>query len=189
VATELEPSRLRRARGLPGEHALASRLELRAGDGLDPLRVSDRIEVLILAGLGGPTIRRILAPARIRELGIERLVLDPRTGAGEVRSWIRKLEFGIVDERVVRERGTYFTLLAAEARRADAQTPPGLPDADVLEAGPILLARRCPLAREYWRRDLARLEEILRRPGSGPAWEAARARRATAQRVLAWFDA
>jgi len=189
IATEFDDERLGRARGLPAAHPWAARLELRAGDGLAPLTAADGVDLLILAGLGGPAICRILNAARLEALGIERILVDPRTEAAAVRAHLQALAFGIEDERVVAERGRYFTLILARARSGPpVAPPPGLSARDQLEAGPLLLKRRCPVARELWRADLARLERILSRPGSGPTRAAATARWEAAQRILGWLD-
>jgi tRNA (adenine22-N1)-methyltransferase len=188
IATELDGGRLRRAHGLPPTHPSSCRLELRAGDGLAPLAPADGVEVLVLAGLGGPAICRILDGARVAELGIGRILLDSRTELAAVREKLMALSFGIEDERVVTERGRYFTLILGRVGVANGTVPAGLSERDRLEAGPLLLAQRCPVARELWRADLSRLERILARPGSGPAREAALARRAAALRILGWLD-
>src|SRR6476661_1445037 len=56
VATERDARRLRSVLGDPEE----PRLSLRHGDGLDPLLPEERLDVVVLAGLGGPSIARIL---------------------------------------------------------------------------------------------------------------------------------
>jgi len=188
IATERDPERLARAFGLPAAHPWSSRLELRAGSGLEPLHRSDGVDVLVLAGLGGATIRRILSPERLASLGVRRLVLDPRSELGRVRACVSELGFGIVDETVIRERERFFTVMAAESAVAGARAPLGLRAQDVLEAGPVLLSRRDPLAREYWSAELLRLQGILATARSGPGRAAALVRRATAARVLSALE-
>jgi tRNA A22 N-methylase len=85
-----------------------------------------------------------------------------------------------VDEALVAERGRIFTILSAEEGRGTSAQHPQLRPEDVDEIGPCILARRDPLAREQWLRELGRLEEIVAQTPS----ERALRRLATARRAV-----
>jgi tRNA (adenine22-N1)-methyltransferase len=189
VATEAGPRGLRRLRDCLGEHGLGARLQLRCGDGLAPLRPEDGLDVVVLAGLGGGSIVRILSSPRRAGLGIRRYVLQPATGAAQVRRWLCAHGLGRMDERLVEVRGRFHPVIAAEDGAA-LPLPPDLPDLDeddVLEAGAPLLARRDPALVPYWRATLRRQRVILSEatPGRGRS-EALRVA-GVAERVLAWL--
>lgn len=186
VVTERTPARLRRLAERLGDHGLGARLALRCGDGLAPLRPEDRLDVLVLAGLGGSTIVRILSRGHRGHLGIRRCVLQPATDAAWVRRWLRDHGLGRMDERLVEVRGRFHSVIAAEAGAA-LPLPPDLDEDDVLEAGAPLLARRDPALVPYWRAALRRQRLILKdaTPGRGRS-EALRVA-GVAERVLAWL--
>jgi tRNA (adenine22-N1)-methyltransferase len=115
VATERTEPRLASARRLAAKHGLAG-LDLRAGEGLEPLRAEDLLEVLVLAGMGGRSIRRILEPARLAALGPPRLVLQPQTCRDEVRRHLDEIGFLLDGERVVEDRGRRYVVLSASPR-------------------------------------------------------------------------
>lgn len=172
VATERDERRLGSVLRYPG-------LELRHGDGLAPLLPSDRLDVVVIAGLGGPSIARILDSPRRKALGIRRLVLQPQTGAADLR---RRL--ALVDERLALAGGRFYPVLAAEPGERSHDVA-GLDPEDLLEAGPCLVLRRDPLLRPMWEKEEARLVSILGRARPGRGRSAAEARLALARRVLA----
>jgi tRNA (adenine22-N1)-methyltransferase len=115
VATERSVARLDPARRLAAKHGLAG-LDLRAGFGLEPLRAEDRLDVLVLAGMGGRTMRRILDPPRLAALGLPRLVLQPQTCLEEVRRSLDEAGFVLEVDRAVEDRGRRYVVLSAAPR-------------------------------------------------------------------------
>jgi len=185
VATERRERQLARIRRPPAEDPLASRLVLRSGDGLRPLRPDDRLDVVVLAGMGARTIVRILDdPCRVG-LRVRRLVIQPQSEIARLRRWLASRELRIVDETLVRDRGHYYVALAAESGPGGACAGhPHLNEEDLFEVGPCLLASRDPLVRRYWRVRRRREERVLLRArGAGRA--AATRRRDLACKVLA----
>ena len=63
IATELRSGPFQSALRQVAEHKLESNIDLRLGDGLTVLKPAEA-GVLVLAGMGGNTIREILAPPR-----------------------------------------------------------------------------------------------------------------------------
>jgi tRNA (adenine22-N1)-methyltransferase len=184
VATEATPTRLARLAIRLAEHGHGERLALRWGDGLAPLWPSDRLDVLVLAGLGGPSIVRILADPRREELGVRRFVLQPTTDAGPLRRWLTAQGLATMDERLARVRGRFHVVIAAE-RGAGLPRWPGLGEDDVTEVGPALLARRDPWLLPYWRATLDRQRAILAGASPGRGRDEALRLQGVAERVLA----
>lgn len=183
VATELIPARLSRSRGLPPGHPLAERLDFRHGDGLSVLDPGDRIEVLTLTGLGARTILKILEGDQLPRLGVRRVVLQPQSQWAELRRGLVPYGLGIVAETLVKERGRYYVVIAAEPGAAPLLPASGLAADELHEAGPGLIAAGGPVVRQYWLGQRDHHERVLLRArGKGRA-EALR-RRNLAARVL-----
>src|SRR5262245_60307655 len=71
-------------------------LSLRLGDGLVPLRPDDEVDTVVVAGLGGKAIARILA-GRPRGLPVVRFLLQPQTEAAVLRESLPSSGLRLVD--------------------------------------------------------------------------------------------
>ena len=185
IATERTPLLLREVHTFPASHRLAGSLELRAGDGLAALQPDDRVDVVVTAGLGGPTILGMLERSPMPCSTFTRLVFQPQTEPARLRRGLIELGLAIVAERLVQENGRYYLALAAEPQ-AEARLPawPGLEPEDVLAAGPCLLREGHPLLVPYWGQQIQRLERILEHAGRGSGLRTVQSRLELARRVL-----
>jgi tRNA A22 N-methylase len=95
---------------LAREHARGLPIEVRQGDGLAAIDESEAQGVLLIAGVGGPTIEKILSsPLAAR---FEHWVLGPQTLVPSVIAFVERAGRTVV-ERTVVERGRRYVLLAA----------------------------------------------------------------------------
>lgn len=184
LATEKDEARLRRAARPPADAPWARRLAYRAGDGLRAIRPADAVDTIVLAGLGGRTIVRLLGELPGARLAPRRLVLQPRTEEALVRGWLSAHGWALVRETLAAERGRLHTTLAAE-RGDDAglYRHPELYRGDLLEAGPLLVRSRPDGLDRHWRAQRDRWAAIAA-GASGPAAGRARAGLARAERIL-----
>jgi tRNA A22 N-methylase len=90
------------ARGLP--------IEVRHGDGLAAISEHEARGALLVAGVGGPTIEKILSSPLAGRF--DRWILGPQTLVDGVRSFVERAERRL-EERVVVDRGRRYVLLAA----------------------------------------------------------------------------
>ena len=187
VATEFGAGPARRLRDGVLETAEAGRIDLRTGRGLDPLLSDDRIDVLVLSGMGGATMLEILERPRLDALGIQRLVLQPQSGWARVRAGLDELGRSVTDERLVRDRGRLYTVIRAGGGRP---LPPqgGFSPGEWYELGPCWHRDGEPLAVEYW---TGRLENTRHRHerARGAGLENARREIDFAERALAALKA
>jgi len=186
LATEPSEKRLARvSRPAPGA-PWAGRIAYRSGDGLDALRPEDRIDTVVIAGLGGRTIVRLLARPALDRLGPARLVLQPRTEEPLVRDWLSRSGWRLAGESVAVERGRmHVTLIAEPGDDADLYVHPGLERDDLLAAGPHLVRSRFPAVEAWWRAERSRLERILAGAAPGASRDRAREGHARAVRLIA----
>lgn len=91
----------------------SSRVELRLGPGLAPLRAGE-VDVVVLAGFGGRNMLDVLRARDLLELGLNRVVLQPTAGVPGVRTGLAELGWGLVEESLVREGQRGFHTLVAE---------------------------------------------------------------------------
>lgn len=124
----------------------------------DGLECAKDAQVAVIAGMGGGTIQGILArqPETARRL---QLVLQPSTGAPELRAYLMQQAFRITDERILQDE-RFYPLLFVEGGEMPALS------ALELELGPANIARRDALTLAYaaWR--LAVYQKTVQRPAS-----------------------
>lgn len=89
--------------------------DLRRGDGLKILHPGEA-DTVILAGMGGILIRRILQASPDISSDLKTLILQPRRHAHELRRWLRTQPYGLLlaDEAVAREGKKFSEILTLE---------------------------------------------------------------------------
>lgn len=142
VAGEVRPGPFQAAQKNILRHGLANRVQVRLGDGLSVIEPGE-VEAVVLAGMGGASIRGILqrSPAVFRQLS--KIILQPMNGFLLLRSFLQGERWRLVEEKLVREEGRIYVALAAV---------PGVMECDdelLLEVGPLLWQQKPPLLKEY----------------------------------------
>ena len=186
VATEATERLLARVRRPPEGAAWGKRLVYRSGDGLEALRPGDGVDTVVVAGMGGRAIVRLLSAPAGKRLGVGRLVLQPRTSAPLVRRWLSAAGWRLISERLTEERGRlHLTVVAQRGDDTALYRHSALSRGDLLESGPLLARGRSALWVAAWRRERDRLAAIVASGSDGPAIDRATARLARARRILA----
>ncbi len=147
IASDVNEGPLARARENIRAWGLEDRIETRLCDGLDGLAPYHPTDILIL-GMGGELIARILSDATFVKDGAIRLILQPMTHPEVVRAYLAQNGFTVVGERLIKEEKIYQILCAEYTGAHEDYTP--------LEqlVGKQNLARRDALAHELcdrWR--------------------------------------
>ena len=89
------------------EYGLEDKITTRLSDGLKELNKGEA-DGLVIAGMGGALMIRILEDAGIHELGIKRAVLQPQSELSQFRQYLRDKGYTIVREKIVFEEGKYY---------------------------------------------------------------------------------
>ena len=153
IACDLRQGPLSNARRHVGEAGLSDRIELRLGNGLAPVE-PEEAEDICLCGMGGELIAEILDAARWVQDPGKRLVLQPMTGADDLRRYLAENGFSVDREELVRDAGRLYTLMSVTWT---GETKPHA-EADWW-AGTVTADQ--PLGEEYLRRQLARVEKQM----------------------------
>lgn len=138
IAVDTAQAALDEARERMSREGVADRVELRRGDGLTVVEPGEA-DVIVVAGLGGTKIARILEEGRRAAGQARRLVLQPMRDAPLLRRWLFGHGFLVEDELLAEQAGRIYEIIVAA---------PGVqetPDELALLAGPRLLEKRDPL--------------------------------------------
>lgn len=76
--------------------------QFRVGDGISTIQAAE-VDDLIIAGLGGYTIRNILADDIDKTRSFSKLILQPRKYSGSLRYWLYHNGFRIINETLTSE--------------------------------------------------------------------------------------
>ncbi|HHT46511.1 MAG TPA: SAM-dependent methyltransferase [Firmicutes bacterium] len=134
---------------------LYHQVEVRIGDGLLALKEEDGVEVVVIAGLGGKTICKMLIAAGTRLRGYKRMVLQPMSDLPLVRRWLVAQGFYFPEEKLVKEKKHFYEIIAVEKGNQEIVEP------IFLELGPTLLKGRDPLLVPWLEHKLKIYEQVI----------------------------
>lgn len=125
IAMDVNEGPLLRAKEHILEHALQNQIETRLSDGGKALLLQDfekegkqipEAQGVIMAGMGGRLMTKILQDSKAVFGQMEQWILQPQSEPGLVRKTIRELGFFIEEENMVLEDGKYYSMLRAVPR-------------------------------------------------------------------------
>lgn len=122
IAADLRRGPLDRARATVQEYGLTGKVAFRLCNGLTGIQ-PDEVDAVAIAGMGGETIAAILSAAPwVRKRDVP-LVLQPMSSMPELRGWLQKNGFSIVEERLAQEGDTLYTALLVRAGEMSPLSP------------------------------------------------------------------
>lgn len=111
-ASDIREGPLRRARETIARCGMGERIQAVLCDGLHGFS-PDMADAVVICGMGGDTICRILEQAPWALAGRLRLVLQPMTRAGTLRRFLARSGCAIEEEKLVREGDKLYCILRA----------------------------------------------------------------------------
>ena len=150
IACDLRKDPLENARRNAKLFGVDGEMELRLSDGLEKI-LPDEVDTVVMAGMGGDLIQKILSqcPWRRRE-GLQ-FILQPQSAGNVLRRWLCEDGFEIRREEPVQDGHFLYTVMDIRQGEPAPLTP------GTEYASPALLASGSPLVGNY----LARVENAL----------------------------
>jgi tRNA (adenine22-N1)-methyltransferase len=139
IAVENRPTTLEQARRSLNLFNCTHRIDLRLGYGLNPIQQDDGVDVVVIAGLGGRSICRILLAGRDKWDWFQSLILQPMQDSPLLRRWLLAHGMSLSSERLVREGQRIYEILMVRRGRQQVFDPL------LFELGPCLIQQRDPL--------------------------------------------
>lgn len=157
IAMDVRKGPLSRAQEHIAEYGLTAYIETRLSDGLQKLQAGEG-DTLVIAGMGGPLMERILTEGGKVLEGFQELILQPQSDIPHFRRFIREKGYEIVQEELILEDGKFYPMMKA----VPAETEELVPYSREEEAfGKLLLAEKHPVLKQYLERELRIRMEIL----------------------------
>ena len=104
---------LARAKENVKKFGMEERISLRLSDGLEKLQPGEA-DTILIGGMGGPLMERILSAYPEKVAGVKELVLQPQSEIAEFRRFVQQIGFRITEEDMLFEDGKFYTILRAE---------------------------------------------------------------------------
>ena len=162
IAMDVNKGPLQRACEHIAECQLEDYIETRLSDGVEKLKVGE-VDTILIAGMGGELVIRILSEGKEVCRNAKELVLQPQSELEKVRKYLHEEKYRIVDEDMVIEDGKYYPMMKVIPVEEDTFWE-SIPE-DIIRTcylyGPLLLKNGNPSLRKYLVKQHKQLNKIL----------------------------
>lgn len=188
IAMDINKGPLFRAQSNIEQHGLSPYIETRLSDGVAALREGEG-DTLVIAGMGGPLMERILEDGAAVLMSIQEFILEPQSEIGHMRLYLQKHGYEITDEDMVFEDGKFYPVIKVVHGSMEPLTD------EELEYGPCLLKKQHPILYRYMQYELEGAQrlshELMKVQSTGAArrMEEIRTKKELIKSVLNYFEA
>lgn len=154
IATDLNKGPLENAREYLTLTGLKDKVEFRQGSGLEVLQPGE-VDIVVIAGMGGLLINKILKDAPNITDKVNKFVLQPMTAVDKVRKYLFENGYKIESESIVKEYHHYYHILKV----VHGFEP--IYDDIYLEISEYLLKKKDKLVAEYLNKQIQITKRIL----------------------------
>ncbi|MCF1842333.1 class I SAM-dependent methyltransferase [Lactobacillus jensenii] len=138
------------------EAGLSNQIQTRLGSGLETIKPEDKIETVVIAGMGGKLMTDLLEAAKEKDELYPTLILEPNIGEPGVRKWLTEHNYQIIQEEIIDTAGHIYELIKAILTDKMHQ----LSDKEIL-FGPFLLKEKNSVFIKKWTNQLAYQKQLL----------------------------
>ena len=156
IAMDINQGPLLRAREHIREWGLEAYIETRLSDGLKALEPGEA-QCLVIAGMGGPLMERILTQGAPVLKDMKELILQPQSEIGHFRQFLAENGYRIIEEDMVEEEKKYYPMMKAVQGSMNYTKK-----AEYLY-GKKLLEKRLPVLREFLEKEDRASRELLKK--------------------------
>lgn len=110
IAMDVRSGPLSRAQQAIAMCELTDKIETRLSDGLEALK-PEEADTIVIAGMGGALIQKILAEGKHMWDSVSQWVLSPQSEIKETRYWLENNGFCIKKEDMVVDSGKYYVIM------------------------------------------------------------------------------
>lgn len=115
IASDINKGPLERARHSAEKYGVKENIRFALSDGLAGVEPeADGVTDIVICGMGGELIARIIDESEYPKRDGVRLILQPMSSAYELREYLADAGFNILDERLSRAAGKIYTCMLVE---------------------------------------------------------------------------
>jgi len=138
MASDISPSSLESARRTASKYGVSDKIEFIEAPGLKGIYEED-VDTIVISGLGGETVIKILSEAPWIKRCKTNLILQPQSKIEELCGFLRTSGFAFINADIVRENAKYYIIIHAKAGQSLTDITPEI------ELYSILAKNRNPL--------------------------------------------
>jgi len=154
IAMDINAGPLKRAENHIRLQHLEAIIETRISDGLQALGPNE-VQSVVLAGMGGALVMKILADSPAVTASIEEFILQPQSEIAKVRACLREQELVVEAEDMVTEDGKFYPVMYVKHGREKPYSR------IELSYGRQLIKERHPVLKQFIANEINRNEQIL----------------------------
>lgn len=156
IAGEVQKGPYERAIDNVNRYGLNNQIDVRLGDGLEV--VDDRVEVVVIAGMGGKLISRIIQQGSNKLVKVNKLILQPNNNAPVLRKTLLNLNFHLSSEMIIEDNDHIYEILVADKFHLN---PYNSNIEKQMMFGPYLLENKNTTFMKYWNSEYKNLKNII----------------------------
>ena len=149
IASDIAAGPLQNAKDDIVAAGFEDKIETRLGAGLSTITKTDKIDTVVIAGMGGKLMVQILDDALNNGFKFKNLVLEPNIGEPGVRKWLIEHQYRILTEDLIAEAGHTYELIKARL----GEERESLTEKE-LYFGPFILKEKNPVFYQKWQGQL-----------------------------------
>ena len=160
IASDVNNNALESARKNVHKYKLEDRIDIRLGSGVSVINKKDKIDTLVVAGMGANTIIGFLKYSQDKLKDINKIIIQSNTDLYFLRKNITSLGYYIEDEILVEDKNIIYTVIKFNKgkRRYNYKE---------LYLGPVLTTKNDDLFKKKCNKELTTLKLILKNINSG----------------------
>lgn len=160
IAMDVRKGPLSRAQEHIGQFGLTGYITTRLSDGLAALSPGEA-DSLVIAGMGGPLMERILTEGAAVRDSFREMILQPQSDIPHFRRFIREQGWEIVKEEIILEDGKFYPMMKVIPFRETGEKEKAVWSREEEAFGRLLLKGQHPVLKDYLNREARIRREIL----------------------------
>ncbi len=161
IAGEVNQGPFNKAKEVVDTYNLENRIDVRLGDGLAVLD-SDEPDTIVIAGMGGKLIEKILLQNISKTLNTKKIILQPNLDSDRLRKWFLKYNYNLTNEKIIEENNHFYEILIAEKTDEENNYSEEISLEKQIYFGPILLKEHSLEFRKKWIGEKSNLKRIIK---------------------------
>lgn len=144
IASDINKDPLNKAKLNVSLEGLSSKIHLRLGGGLAPVK-NNEVQGVLIAGMGGNLIRDILEKDIDKVKNIDYLILQPAQNPEVLREYLYTGNYEVIDEDVCEDEGKYYELFKVKYKENNSTKLEEI----FYEISPALLNKKSEVFKSY----------------------------------------